>query len=127
MPRVSGVRPSVRFLIHDRDSIFSPSVDESLKGFGMRVLKTPVRAPKAIAFCERLIGTVRRECVDYFIPLNERHLKVLVDEFAVHYNRGRPHSSLGPGMPEPNQTRVPASCHDPVAEGGTVVSGFLLS
>jgi transposase InsO family protein len=61
-----------RFLIHDRNCIFSPSVDESLNGFGLRVLKTPVRAPTANAFCERLIGTIRRECVDYFIPLNER-------------------------------------------------------
>jgi transposase InsO family protein len=100
-----------RFLIHDRDCIFSPSADESLKGFGVRVLKTLLRAPKANAFCERLIGTIRRECVDYFIPINERHLRVLVNEFVVHYNRGRPHSSLGFGIPEPNQTRLPASVH----------------
>ena len=98
-----------RLLIHDRDCIFSPGVDQSLKGFGLRVLKTPVRAPKANAFCERLIGTIRRECVDYFIPINERHLRILVNEFVVHYNRGRPHSLLGPGIPGPNQTEVPAS------------------
>jgi transposase InsO family protein len=100
-----------RFLIHDRDCIFSPDVDQSSRGFGMHVMKTPVRAPKANAFCERLIGTIRRECLDYLIPLNERHLKAIVQEFAVHYNRGRPHSALGPGIPEPSQTMVPASVH----------------
>jgi len=100
-----------RFVIHDRDSIFSPTLDKSLNGFGIHVLRTPVRAPKANAFCERLIGTIRRECLDYLIPLNERHLKMVVNEFAAHYNRGRPHSSLGPGIPEPPQTEVPASVH----------------
>ena len=58
-----------RFLIHDRDGIFSPGVDHALKGFGMTVLKTPVRTPQANAFCERLVGTLRRECLDYLIPL----------------------------------------------------------
>jgi len=72
-------------------------------------LKTPVRSPKANAFCERLIGTIRRECLDYLIPLNERHLKKIVKEFAAYYNRGRPHSSLGPGTPEPLQPAVPAN------------------
>ena len=56
-----------RLLIHDRDSIFSTEVDDELKSFGLTVLRTPVQAPKANAFCERLIGTVRRECLDYVI------------------------------------------------------------
>ena len=64
-----------RFLIHDRDSIFSESIDGELKGFGVRVLKTPARAPQANAFCERLIGTIRRECLDWIIPFCESHLK----------------------------------------------------
>jgi len=100
-----------RFLIHDRDAIFSSYLDAGLRGFGVRVLKTPVRSPKANAFCERLIGTIRRECLDYLIPLNERHLRGIVREFSVHYNRGRPHSSLGPGIPEPHQPTPPASPH----------------
>ena len=61
-----------RYVIHDRDAIFSPGLDTTLKGFGIRVLKTPVRAPKANAFCERLIGTIRRECLDFLIPLGRR-------------------------------------------------------
>jgi len=75
------------------------------------VLKTPVRAPKANAFCERLVGTIRRECLDFVIPINERHLSRTIREWTVHYNRGRPHSSLGPGIPEPPQAKVPASVH----------------
>jgi putative transposase len=97
-----------RFVIHDRDSIFSSAFDTAISGFGVRVLKTPVRTPQANAFCERLIGTIRRECLDYLIPLNERHLCRILKEFVPYYNRGRPHSSLGPGIPEPIQASVPA-------------------
>ena len=100
-----------RFLIHDRDRIFSACVDAELRGFGIRVLKTPVRAPKANAYCERLVGTFRRECLDFLIPLSEGHLKRILRQFVRHYNRGRPHSSLGPGIPEPSQAKVPAGPH----------------
>jgi putative transposase len=98
-----------RYLIHDRDSVFSADVDAALKGFGLRVLKTPVRSPMANAYCERVIGTIRRECLDYLIPLNQRHLQRILREFITHYNRGRPHSALGPGFPEPIPATVPAS------------------
>ena len=54
-----------RFLIHDRDSIFSAEVDDDLGAFGLKVLRTPVQAPQANAYCERLVGTIRRECLDY--------------------------------------------------------------
>jgi putative transposase len=92
-----------RYLLHDRDSIFSKELDLAVKSFGLRVLKSPVRAPKANARCERLIGTIRRECLNWMIPLNRRHLYVILREWVEHYNRGRPHSSLGPGFPEPTQ------------------------
>jgi putative transposase len=100
-----------KFVVHDRDSIFSSLLDRTLEGFGVQVIKTPIRAPKANAFCERLIGTIRRECLDYLIPLNQRHLRRTLKEFVCHYNRGRPHASLGPGIPEPIQAEVPASGH----------------
>jgi putative transposase len=89
-----------RFLIHDRDSIFSAALDQQVGALGLRVLRTPVRAPKANAYCERLVGTIRRECLDYLIPLNERHLRNLLREWVRHYNQARPHSALGPGIPE---------------------------
>jgi transposase InsO family protein len=90
---------SYRFLIHDRDSIFSAEVDAELQAFGLKVLRTPVQAPKANAYCERLMGTIRRECLDYVIPLSEKHLRTILREWVAHYNQGRPHSSLEPGIP----------------------------
>lgn len=56
------------------------------------MLKTPFRAPQANAFCERLVGSIRRECLDFLIPLNDRHLRRILKEWVAHYNRGRPHS-----------------------------------
>lgn len=90
-----------RFLIHDRDSIFSVALDKSIRNLRLRVLKTPYRAPKANAVCERLIGTLRREVLDWVIPLNENHLRRLLKSWIAHYNGGRPHMSLGPGVPDP--------------------------
>jgi len=67
-----------KFLIHDRDSIFSPSLVRELQGFGLRVPRTPVRSPQANAYCERLVGTIRHE--------NLRHLP-----FFSFNNRSTPH------------------------------------
>ena len=53
-----------RWLIHDRDSIYSDGLDATVAAMGLSILKTPVRAPQANAFCEGLIGTIRRECLD---------------------------------------------------------------
>lgn len=88
-----------QFLIHDRDAIFSPGLDRELEGFGLRVLRTPVQAAKANAYSERLMETLRRECLDFLIPLNESHLRMSLREWVRHYNEGRPHMSLGPGFP----------------------------
>ncbi len=92
-----------RWLIHDRSDIFSEDLDRSVQAMEVKVLKTPVNAPKANAYCERLIGSLRRECLDWFIPFNERHLRILLREWMAHYNGSRPHLSLGPGIPEPRQ------------------------
>jgi len=96
-----------RFLVHDRDGIFAPAVDGALRSMSLEVLKTPVRAPQANAYCERFIGTVRRECLDWMIPLNERHLRSIVAAWISHYNGERPHSALGPGLPD-DPTHQPA-------------------
>lgn len=90
-----------RFLIHDRGSIFSQPLDHNIRHLGLRVLKTPVRTPQANALCERLIGTLRRECVDFLIPLTTNHLRRLLTAWMQHYNAGRLHTSLGPGIPQP--------------------------
>src|ERR1700737_3514200 len=80
-----------RFVIHDRDSIFSKRLDKAVTDLGVRVLRTPVRAPMANSICERFGGTLCRECLDFLIPLNERHLRMTIKEWGLHYNRGRPH------------------------------------
>ena len=110
------------FLIHDRDSIFSAELDGELESFGLKVLRTPVRAPQANAYCERLIGTMRREFLDLVILLGERHLRSLLDEWVAHYNQSRPHSSLGPGIPEPaNLLPLPSSGKHRLPEGSRVM------
>jgi putative transposase len=90
-----------RILIHDRDSIFSKQVDQGVRNMGLRVLRTPVRTPVANSICERVIGTLRHECLDFVIPLNERHLYGIWTAWVRHYNESRPHKSLGPGIPQP--------------------------
>jgi putative transposase len=80
---------------------FLVELDQAVRFLGVKALKTPIGAPKANAYCERLIGTIRRECLDFLIPLNERHLRSLLREWVTHYNHGRPHLSLGPGIPDP--------------------------
>jgi putative transposase len=89
------------FLIHDRDSIFSPDLDQRVRHFGLRVLKTPPQSPQANAICERVLGTLRRECLDFMIPLTENHLRRILHAWVRHYNAGRPHMALGPGIPQP--------------------------
>ena len=88
-----------RFIVHDRDAVFSPAVDDASRSMNLRVVKTPVRVPQANAFCERLIGTARRECLDHVIPLHERQLRRILAKWIPHYNRGRPHASLGLEFP----------------------------
>jgi putative transposase len=95
-----------RFLIHDHDAIYAPAVDRAIRSMGLRILKTPVRTPQANAFCERVIGTIRRECLDWLIPFHERHLRGILRAWVPHYNRGRPHASLGPGIPELSPARI---------------------
>ena len=90
-----------RFLVHDRDSIFTQALDTSIANLRLRVLKTPHRSPKANSLCERLIGSLRRECLDWAIPLSEGHLRSLLKMWSTYYNRRRPHMALGPGVPDP--------------------------
>ena len=119
---------SYRFLIHDRDSIFSKELDSSVRNLGLRVLKTPYRSPRANAICERLIGTLRREILDWVIPLGERHLRRLLKSWVAHYNGARPHMSLGPGVPDP-PAGVPLSLQSTrhvIPQGFQVVSRSVL-
>jgi transposase InsO family protein len=83
-----------RFLIRDRDSKFTTSFDAVFASADIRIIRTPVRAPRANAIAERFIGTLRRECLDQVLITGRRHLAAVLREFVEHYNTHRPHRSL---------------------------------
>jgi hypothetical protein len=83
-----------RFLIRDGDTRFTRSFDAVFASEGVKIVKAPVRAPKANAIAERFVGTVRRECLDWLLILNRRHLERALSVFVDHYNAHRPHRSL---------------------------------
>src|SRR3954462_1286273 len=99
-----------KFLLHDRHKTFSVALDAEVASWGIELLKSPAHAPTANAFCERFIGTIRRECLDYVIPLSESHLKRMLREWVNHLNTGRPHQSLGPGIPDQVERELPTNC-----------------
>jgi len=95
-----------RFVIHDRDRIYSRDLDAGLKALGLTILKTPRKAPKANAICERSTGSARRECLDFIIPISETQIRQTLKCWVEHYNRARQHSSLGPGTPDPSSPKA---------------------
>jgi len=83
-----------RFLIRDRDSKFTAAFDAVFAGADIRIIRTPVRAPRANAIAERFIGTLRRECLDHLLITGPRHLEVVLREYVQQFNTHRPHRSL---------------------------------
>jgi hypothetical protein len=116
-----------QFVIHDRDRIYSHDLDASLKTWGLAVLKTPYRSPQANSYCERLIGSARRECLDFIIPINEAHIRQTFKTWTTHYNSARPHSSLGPRTPDPTTPKAelqsPRHC---IPKGCRIVASSIL-
>ena len=94
-----------KFLVRDRDSKFTAAFDEVLAGNGVRIIKTPVRSPRANSFAERYVGTLRRECLDHLLIYGEQHLRQVLAAYARHYNEHRPHQSREqrPPLHEPGQ------------------------
>jgi transposase InsO family protein len=120
---------SYKFLIRDRDAKFSRRLDESIRRLRLQILMTPIRTPQANGLCERTIGTIRRECLDYLIPLGERHLCRILSEWVRHYNAARPHTALGPGIPVPGPelpTKLQSKRHE-VLTGARVTARPILS
>jgi len=111
-----------RFAIHDRDRIRSKDPDQAVEAMGVRVLRTPVRAPKGNSYCERIVRTARRACLDFMIPFSAGHLRHTLVEWAAHYNHGRPHRSLGPGIPLPLDP-LPSPPHVAIRFAAIVASG----
>jgi putative transposase len=84
---------TMRFLIHDRDPIFTTAFGEVFKSEGLRIITTLPRTPRMNATCERVIGTLRRELLDRTLVLGDRHLDLVLREYVIHYNGHRPHQS----------------------------------
>jgi transposase InsO family protein len=97
----------MRFLIRDRDSKYSGPFDEVFRSEGIRTVKTPVRAPKANAVAERLVRTVRSECLDWLLILDRRHLEHVLGIYVDHYNRERPHRALDFRSPTADDDQQP--------------------
>jgi putative transposase len=112
-----------RFLIRDRDGKFTKAFDDVFSWNGTRVIKTPVRAPRANAFTERFVGTLRRECLDHVLILGERHLRSVLAKYAQHYNGHRPNQSLQQESPR----RQPGNAINISVriERGQVLSGLI--
>jgi transposase InsO family protein len=96
----------VRFLIHDRDRKFPRAFDALLAGEKIKVIRTPVRAPNANAHMERLVGSIRRECLDRLLIAGRRQLEHVLRVYVHHYNRRRPHRALDLRPPD-GSTRSP--------------------
>ena len=110
-----------RFLIRDNDDKFGPMFDRVADTTGIRVLHTPVQAPRANAVCERFLGSVRRECLDQVLILGERHFHAVLTEYVNYANHARPHQGLGQRIPL--GTEHPCTAHGGVA-GLPVLGGL---
>jgi putative transposase len=88
-----------RYLVCDRDNKYGSLFLSVAKGTGIQVLKTPVRAPKANAICERFIGSLKRECLDHMLTLHSNQLQRIVRAYVEYYNHSRPHQGIGQRVP----------------------------
>jgi transposase len=108
---VVGDEASFRFLIRDRDSKYSASFDEVFRSDGTQVICTPIRAPRANAFAERWVRTVRTECLDWMLILGRGHLERVLGVYVEHYNRERPHRGLDLATPDGLNSQAASPSH----------------
>ncbi len=90
-----------RYLIHDRDPVFQGKCQEALKAMGIKEVKIAPASPWQNVYCERVIGSIRRECLDHVIVINEEHLRRKLAEYKTYYNKSRTHLGLTKDSPEP--------------------------
>jgi transposase InsO family protein len=90
-----------RFLVRDRDAVYGRNFTPRARGLGVETVLTPIRAPHANAVAERLVGTLRRECLDHLVIVDQTHLRAVLAEFVRYYNAERPHRTLNLETPMP--------------------------
>ena len=91
----SGFLKGKRFLIHDRDPLFTPKFRSTLKGAKVRCLKMPKQSPNLNAYAERFVWSIKHECINKMVLFGEKHAKYVIDQYVEHYNQERPHQGLG--------------------------------
>ncbi len=110
------------YLIRDRDRCYGGNFIPRAAKIGTETILTPVHAPKANAIAERVVGTLRRECLDFLIIINERHLRAVLREYVEHYNRARPHRSLELAPPIATVLSLGRPCQDGSSVGQSLVA-----
>ena len=107
-----------RHLLRDRDAVYGRDFRKRAQRLGINAIATPIHAPKANAIAERVIGTLRRECLDHLIVLDEQHLRSVLTEFMRYYNQERPHRTLGLQTPQVKERPTTGSVRShPVLNG----------
>ena len=98
-----GDKSVPRYLHRDRDAIYGDVVRKRIAALGMTKIISAKQAPWQNPYAERVIGSIRRECTDHLVPLNEAHLRKILGEYVEYYNRSRCHQSLEGNSPEPRE------------------------
>ena len=107
-----------RFLIRDHDDKFGRRFDGVAEGTGIKILRTPVRAPNANAVCERFLRSVRAECLDHVLIRGEDHLGFVLQRYGAYFNDARPHQGI--------RQKIPSGPPEPSAGGGTITETPIL-
>jgi putative transposase len=97
-----GFLTGTRYLIHDRDPLFTMEFREILKSSGVETVKLPAQSPDLNAYAERFVRSIREECLSRVIPMGERHLRWVIGEYVKHYHLERNHQGLGNELIEPS-------------------------
>jgi putative transposase len=113
-----------RFLIRDNDAKFGPLFARVASSSDIQVLKTPYHAPRANAYCERFLGSVRRECLDHLLILHKQQLTRVLQAYVTSFNRARPHQGLQQHIPDPLAAALPAAVRDGPILAVPVLGGF---
>src|SRR5215472_9436257 len=97
-----------KYLIRDNDSKFGSCFTRMATTSSIKILKTPVHAPRANAICERFLRSVRQECLDHVLILEEKQLQRMLKAYVAYFNQARPHQGIGQQIPEPSRSAISA-------------------